>query len=144
MGDLLPATVAEMAARASRRDFDRWAVQAEGCGYCTHPIRLRGSTRTHTSDGRLVAAYSTHAEPDGVAYVRCGNRRAAVCGSCSHEYQGDMWHLLYAGVAPGVSMAGFRDITSGNNGAYTAGPGWDACSGLGSPDGTALLNRLQG
>jgi kumamolisin len=52
--------------------------------------------------------------------------------------------LLYAGVAPGVGMAGFRDITSGNNGAYTAGPGWDACSGLGSPDGTALLNRLQG
>ena len=52
--------------------------------------------------------------------------------------------LLYAGVAPGVGMAGFRDITSGNNGAYTAGPGWDACSGLGSPDGTALLSRLQG
>ena len=52
--------------------------------------------------------------------------------------------LLYAGVAPGASMAGFRDITSGNNGAYTAGPGWDACSGLGSPDGTALLSRLQG
>ena len=24
-----------------------------------------------------------------------------------------------------------------------AGPGWDACSGLGSPDGTALLNRLK-
>jgi kumamolisin len=41
-------------------------------------------------------------------------------------------------------MAGFRDITSGNNGAYTAVPGWDACSGLGSPDGTALLTRLQG
>lgn len=52
--------------------------------------------------------------------------------------------LLYAGVAPGVGMAGFRDITSGNNGAYTAGPGWDACSGLGSPDGTALPNRLRG
>jgi len=30
------------------------------------------------------------------------------------------------------------------NGAYTAGPGWDACSGLGSPDGTALLARLEG
>jgi len=52
--------------------------------------------------------------------------------------------LLYAGVVPGASTAGFRDITSGNNGAYTAGPGWDACSGLGSPDGTALLNRLRG
>jgi kumamolisin len=49
---------------------------------------------------------------------------------------------LYAGVTPGVAVAGCRDITSGNNGAYSAGPGWDACSGLGSPEGTALLNRL--
>ena len=52
--------------------------------------------------------------------------------------------LLYAGVSPGVDVPGFHDITSGNNGAYAAGPGWDSCSGLGSPDGTALLSRLQG
>ncbi|GBF08164.1 peptidase S53 propeptide [Deinococcus aerius] len=31
-----------------------------------------------------------------------------------------------------------RDITEGNNGAYAAGPGWDACTGLGSPDGGKL------
>jgi kumamolisin len=52
--------------------------------------------------------------------------------------------LLYAGVTPGTAVDGFHDITSGNNGAYTAGSGWDACSGLGSPDGTALLARLKG
>ena len=52
--------------------------------------------------------------------------------------------LVYAGVSPGTDVAGFRDITSGNNGAYSAGPGWDACSGLGVPDGAALLSRLQG
>ena len=51
--------------------------------------------------------------------------------------------LLYLGVAPGSDVTGFRDITSGNNGAYSAGPGWDACTGLGSPDGTALLERLK-
>jgi kumamolisin len=51
---------------------------------------------------------------------------------------------LYAGVTPGVDVAGFRDITSGNNGAYAAGPGWDACTGLGSPNGTALQTRLTG
>jgi kumamolisin len=51
---------------------------------------------------------------------------------------------LYAGVAPGTAVPGLRDITSGSNGAYAAGPGWDACSGLGSPDGTALVNRLSG
>jgi kumamolisin len=31
-----------------------------------------------------------------------------------------------------------RDVTSGNNGAFRAGPGWDACTGLGSPNGPAL------
>jgi len=50
--------------------------------------------------------------------------------------------LIYAGVAPGVAQSGFNDITSGTNGAYKAGPGWDPCSGLGSPDGTALLAVL--
>jgi kumamolisin len=49
---------------------------------------------------------------------------------------------LYAGAGPGSSPPGFRDITSGDNGSYSAGPGWDACTGLGSPDGEALLARL--
>jgi kumamolisin len=37
-----------------------------------------------------------------------------------------------------------HDITSGNNGAYSAGPGWDACTGLGSPDGNAVLTAVGG
>ncbi|RCS29581.1 peptidase S53 [Rhodanobacter denitrificans] len=37
----------------------------------------------------------------------------------------------------------FHDITRGDNGGYAAGPGWDACTGLGSPDGAALLGALQ-
>jgi kumamolisin len=49
---------------------------------------------------------------------------------------------LYAGIEPGQPVAGLRDITVGNNGAYQAGPGWDACTGLGVPEGTALLTRL--
>jgi len=49
---------------------------------------------------------------------------------------------LYAGVQPGKPMTGLRDITSGSNGAYSAGPGWDACTGLGVPEGTALLATL--
>jgi kumamolisin len=38
--------------------------------------------------------------------------------------------------------AALHDITSGNNGAYKAAKGWDPCTGLGSPDGTALLTAL--
>jgi kumamolisin len=36
----------------------------------------------------------------------------------------------------------FHDITQGNNGAFSAGPGWDACTGLGSPIGTAVEQAL--
>jgi len=50
--------------------------------------------------------------------------------------------LIYAGVSKGGPAPGFNDIVSGNNGAYKAGPGWDACTGLGSPSGEALLTRL--
>ncbi len=38
----------------------------------------------------------------------------------------------------------FRDVTAGDNGAYRAASGWDACTGLGSPNGTALLAALTG
>jgi kumamolisin len=40
--------------------------------------------------------------------------------------------LYAAGTSP------LRDITTGTNGAYSAAKGWDACTGLGSPNGQAL------
>ncbi len=52
--------------------------------------------------------------------------------------------FLYANVANGV----VHDVTQGTNAitntvkGYNAGVGWDACSGLGTPDGTAILNNL--
>ncbi len=50
--------------------------------------------------------------------------------------------LIYVGASPGVDASGFNDITQGNNGAYSAGPGWDPCTGLGSPIGATLLSIL--
>ena len=38
----------------------------------------------------------------------------------------------------------FRSVTEGKNGRYEAKPGWDPCTGLGSPDGTRLLQALTG
>jgi kumamolisin len=52
--------------------------------------------------------------------------------------------FLYANVGKGV----VHDVTVGNNGVantvagYQAGAGWDACTGLGTPDGTAILKNL--
>jgi kumamolisin len=40
------------------------------------------------------------------------------------------------------AASAFNDITKGNNGAFSAGPGWDACTGLGSPVGSKLIPLL--
>ncbi len=41
-----------------------------------------------------------------------------------------------------VGTGSFRDITIGNNGAYAAKKGWDACTGWGTPNGVNLLKFL--
>jgi kumamolisin len=42
-----------------------------------------------------------------------------------------------------AAPSALHDIVSGNNGAFSAGPGWDACTGLGSPIGTAVAAALK-
>ncbi len=50
--------------------------------------------------------------------------------------------LLYRLTAGGRQVV--RDIVSGSNGAYSSAPGWDACTGLGTPRGSELLKALRG
>ncbi len=66
----------------------------------------------------------------------------------------DLLPTLYA-LSAADRAAVFTDITTGNNSVpqttdfgaavtgYDATPGWDACTGLGSINGTALLQRLR-
>jgi kumamolisin len=45
---------------------------------------------------------------------------------------------------PLAGTGAFNDVTTGNNGAYSAGPGYDLCSGLGSPNVGNLIGVLAG
>lgn len=63
----------------------------------------------------------------------------ARCNASLGRQLGFLAPALYA--LPGSSGALF-DITQGSNGAYSAGPGWDPCTGLGRPIGTPLLAAL--
>jgi kumamolisin len=56
------------------------------------------------------------------------------------EPVGYLNYNLYAFAGPYV----YRDITSGSNGTYSAKPNWDACTGFGTIDGTAMANALRG
>jgi kumamolisin len=60
--------------------------------------------------------------------------------------------LLYTNYGKLVQAGAFNDVTEGNNGylkysphtpGYNAGPGWDPCTGLGTPNGAKLLQALQ-
>jgi kumamolisin len=50
--------------------------------------------------------------------------------------------FLYQQYPQLIQAKALRDITSGSNGSYNAGSGWDACTGLGAPDGAQLLKAL--
>ena len=49
--------------------------------------------------------------------------------------------LIYGSL---VGTGSFQDILVGNNGAYSANPDWDACTGWGTPNGLNLLHALGG
>lgn len=50
--------------------------------------------------------------------------------------------ILYQHYSQLAKAHALRDVTRGNNGSYSAEPGWDACTGLGTPNGARLLNAL--
>jgi len=56
----------------------------------------------------------------------------ALINQQSGQSVGFLHPKLYAGTKA------LRDITAGDNGAYKATPGWDPCTGLGSPNGQAV------
>jgi kumamolisin len=111
-----------------------------------------------TASGRGVPDVAGNADPVTGYQVIVDGRRHAIGGTsavaplwagliarlaqATGKRFGLLQPLIYAGVTPGTPAPGFNDIVEGNNGAYQAGPGWDACTGLGSPDGQALLSRL--
>jgi kumamolisin len=117
---------------------------------------IAGTTKT----GRGVPDVAGNADPatgykvlvDGTSAVVGGTSAVAplwaalICrlAEATGQSFGLMQSLLYAGVTAGVAAPGFRCIETGNNGAYQACAGWSACTGLGVPDGPALLARLKG
>ncbi|MGZ4750109.1 MAG: replication initiator [Oryzihumus sp.] len=100
--DLSPRVEAEVVARMVSKDRHEWADQAARTGHCSRPVRLRGRTlAVDTRTGEVRTTYASDWEESGIAFIRCGNRREAVCVACAREYASDTWHLIRAGAAGG-------------------------------------------
>jgi len=115
-------------------------------------VPLPASVNAGAAPGRGVPDVAGNADPQTGYGVRIDGGMAVVGGTSAvaplvagliarlnataRKKAGFLNPSLYA--AP----AALHDITSGTNGAYRAGPGWDACSGLGSPDGARIAAAL--
>ncbi|HEY2136644.1 MAG TPA: S53 family peptidase [Xanthobacteraceae bacterium] len=104
--------------------------------------------------GRGVPDVACVSDPLTGYFVRVDGNNMVMAGTSSAA---PLWCALLARIAQSVGrplgyinpllygLAGtdaFQDITYGNNGGYSAGPGWDACTGLGTPVGSKLLKAM--
>jgi len=118
--------------------------------------RPRWQTGTGVPAGtmRLVPDVAATADPDYGAFFVFANSPTSIGGT---SWAAPVWAgfcalidqtraanglppvgLLNASIYPLIGTAAFRDITAGNNGYYSAGGGYDLCTGIGVPDVAVL------
>ncbi|HEY4355350.1 MAG TPA: S53 family peptidase [Acidobacteriaceae bacterium] len=109
---------------------------------------------TGTTGGRGVPDVAGDADPNSGYTIRVDGQTSTIGGTSAVA---PLWAGLIAlanaqnknsagfinpAIYATAGKAAFRDITSGNNGGFTAAAGWDACTGLGSPNGAKIIQLL--
>ncbi len=107
-----------------------------------------------SAGGRGVPDVSGDADPQTGYQVRVDGQTMVIGGTSavaplwaglialSNQQNGTSAGFIQPQIYAAKAASAFNDIVSGNNGAFSAGPGWDACTGLGSPIGSALISLL--
>ena len=81
------------------------ARQVGSLGGCARPIRMTGHrTRLDAATGQILDHLDTRHLPAGELLLRCGNRRATRCPSCSNVYRYDTYQLIAAGLRGGKTV----------------------------------------
>jgi hypothetical protein len=73
--------------RAASASYESWWQRCASVGFCANPIQ--------------ASAYDPDLRARVPVMIRCGNRRAAICPSCSDLYAADTWQLVHAGTRGG-------------------------------------------
>jgi kumamolisin len=127
---------------------------ATGGGYSAlFPVPSWQTSAGITGSGRGVPDVAGDASPESGYNILVDGKQEVVGGTSAVA---PLWAALLAlinqqkGAPVGFvnpslygDEADFHDITQGNNGAYSAGPGWDPCTGLGSPNGEEIAEALE-
>jgi hypothetical protein len=75
--------------------------------------------------------------PAWAGLIAIANQGRVIAGASTLDGQTQTLPALYA-----IPATDFNDITSGNNGVFSAGPGYDEVTGLGSPSDPRLMGGL--
>ncbi|MET9085646.1 replication initiator [Streptomyces sp. NPDC004237] len=101
---LVPVSAADLVARAVEPEFVAWRRNIVRLGGCTNPIHLVGAaTVFDTTTGAALLSYGSDVY-GGRMLIACGNRRAAVCPTCSALYRADTYQLIRAGLVGGKNV----------------------------------------
>ena len=109
---------------------------------------------TTTTGGRGVPDVAGDADPTTGYTIRVDGQTMVIGGTSAvaplwaglvavaNQQLGTQVGFIQPAIYADKAAAAFNDITQGNNGAFSASPGWDACSGLGSPIAGKLIPLL--
>jgi kumamolisin len=109
---------------------------------------------TVSTGGRGVPDVAGDADPNSGYTIRVDGETTVIGGTSAvaplwaglvavaNQQLGTHVGFIQPAIYAAKAAAAFNDITQGNNGAFSAGPGWDACTGLGSPIAGTLIPLL--
>jgi kumamolisin len=107
-----------------------------------------------TTGGRGVPDVAGDADPTTGYTIRVDGDTSVIGGTSAvaplwaglvavaNQQLGTQVGFIQPAIYAAKAASAFNDITQGNNGAFSAGPGWDACTGLGSPIASKLIPLL--
>jgi kumamolisin len=107
-----------------------------------------------SAGGRGVPDVAGDADPATGYTIRVDSQTTVIGGTSAvaplwaglvavaNQQLGNYVGLLQPAIYAAKAASALNDITQGNNGAFEAGPGWDACTGLGSPIASKLIPLL--
>jgi kumamolisin len=111
-------------------------------------------TASASGGGRGVPDVAGDADPNSGYNIRVDGQNTVVGGTSAvaplwaglvavaNQQLGAPVGFIQPAIYAAKAAAAFNDITEGNNPAFSAGPGWDACTGLGSPKASSLIPLL--
>ena len=110
---------------------------------------------TNPAGGRGVPDVSGDADPATGYTIRVDGKKLVIGGTSAvaplyagllalaNQQNGKSAGFINPVIYTAKAKTAFRDITQGNNGSFSAGIGWDPCTGLGSPIAPQFINTVK-